>query len=577
MLRILHSLPRTHKLLILPVATMVTVLGTHKIISAFDTSGNHSPSLVAVNLPSVTLPADLQAHASTTSSVTTPPANTGKDAASDTLSGGDVTGQPIPLANLKARDIVDVSFLAKSDATDAEIVTPLKPAPVATDATAPSVKEAAKVDAQALHLAMQLPWNAPEAAEYEDIGGTSYEDLSADPLILNDGDIELEEELAANEVFVPSWETYTIQPGDTFAVMAERTLGLGYSEVLKLLDEMPEKKALTRWRVGDSFDFKLNETGDLLALRVMKNARTGYLIERNVEEKSFEVTSFEKTSQATERLFAGTVSGSFAQSASATGLSYAEVAELSVLLSKKLNFRRDTRRGDKFEVLVETDMIEGKATDSRILAAHYEGARMDLTVVRNSADDRFYTPDGHSLDPAFNRHPFNGSYRISSSFNLRRKHPITGRISPHRGTDFAMRTGSPVTSPAEGRVVKAAFQKNGAGNYLVIRHDNGYKTRYMHLSKRLVSEGDRVSMGQKIALSGNTGRSTGPHLHYEVMVNNSQVDPMRVKLPESKNLTGQALAAFKKESQQLLAKMDNDNDGTVVASRSASSNRPDGS
>ncbi|MEC9482695.1 MAG: peptidoglycan DD-metalloendopeptidase family protein, partial [Halomonas sp.] len=464
-------------------------------------------------------------------------------------------------------EIVDVSFLDPAARAIAKATAaPLKPADTAQ----------ARLDSQALHLAMQLPQGPAEAESIEEIGGTSYEDLSADPLILNDGDVDLEEELAANEVFVPSWETYTIQPGDTFAVMAERTLGLGYSEVLKLLEEMPEKKALTRWRVGDSFDFKLNETGDLLALRVMKNARTGYLIERNIDEKSFEVTRFEKSAQATERLFAGTVSGSFAQSASATGLSYAEVAELSSLLSKKLNFRRDARRGDTFEVLVETDMIDGKATDSRILAAHYDGKKMDLTVVRNSSDDRFYTPDGHSLDPAFSRYPFSGDYRISSSFNLRRHHPVTGRISPHRGTDFAMYTGTPVVSPADGRVVKAAFQKGGAGNYLVIRHDNGYKTRYMHLSKRLVSEGDRVTMGQKIALSGNTGRSTGPHLHYEVMVNNSQVDPMRVKLPESKNLSGQALAAFKKESKQLLAKLENDNNATVVASRSGTPRRADG-
>lgn len=571
MLRILHSLPRTHKLLLLPVATMVTVLGTHKLIAAFD-ANEGSETTAQVTSSQVSLPLDFQAKASPETAATdTVPFGESMPAEQAPL---DPTRQAVPLASLTAHEVVDISFMAASSATQVDAATQAHDAANAAD---PLRDKTPRLDTQALHLAMQLPSGGLLAGmESDEAGGTSYEDLSADPLILSDGDIELEEELAAKEVFVPEWETYTVQRGDTFAVMAERTLGLGYSEVMTLLEELPDKAVLTRWRVGDSFDFKLDENGDLLALRVMKDARNGYLIERNIENASFEVADIEKASEATERLFAGTLSGSFAQSASVTGLSNAEVAELTTLLSKKLNFRRNARRGDQFQVLVETDMIEGKSADSRILAVNYQGARMELTVVRNTVDNRFYTPEGYSLDPAFNRHPFAGHYRISSSFNLRRKHPITGRISPHRGTDFAMRTGTPVASPADGRVVKATHQSL-AGNYIVIRHDNGYKTRYMHLSKRLVSEGDRVSMGQKIALSGNTGRSTGPHLHYEVMVNNRQVDPMRVKLPESQNLSGEALAVFKKESKQLLAKLDSDTDATVVASRSAPKARPDGS
>ncbi len=98
-----------------------------------------------------------------------------------------------------------------------------------------------------------------------------------------------------------------------------------------------------------------------------------------------------------------------------------------------------------------------------------------------------------------------------------------------------------------------------AGKYIVIRHDNGYVTRYLHLSKALVKPGERVKMGEEIALSGNTGRTTGPHLHYEILVNNRQVDAMRVKLPDSQKLTGKALAAFKRQSENLLAKLDQSN------------------
>lgn len=580
MLRIFHSLPRTHKLLLLPVATMVTVLGTHKILAVFNeadvtTSTNKQVNL-AVAVP--TSAVDTQALDQLISTSTQSPDSTAVD--------HNIVGQAIPLADLTPREIVDLDFLKTAQARESgpsiggtEFQTQLPSAvAIAPDQPMPVTPPAANanrvaLDTQAIHIARQLF----EEHEEELVGGTSYEDFSTDPMILDGDKIELENELVAKEDFVPQWETYTVQPGDTFAVMAERTFGLGYSEVLRLLDSLPNDKALTNWHVGDNIDFQLDEEGQLLALRVMDDARSGYLIERDAEQHTFDVAEIEKAGEATQRLFAGTVSGSFAGSASATGLSHAEVAELSNLLAKKIDFRRDTRRGDRFQVLVEADMIEGKTLDSRILAAKYEGARAELTVVRNSKDDRFYTPDGHSLDPAFHRYPFEGDYRISSPFNLRRHHPISGRISPHRGTDFAMRTGSVVEAPADGRVIKTAFQAGGAGNYLVIRHDNGYKTRYMHLSKSLVKEGDRVTMGEKIALSGNTGGSTGPHLHYEVMVNNRAVDAMRVKLPENKSLSGQALAAFKQESEQLLAKLDTV-EGAQLASTSASSQRPsDGS
>ena len=539
MLRILHSLPRTHKLLLLPVATMVTVLGAHQIVTVVgDDSGNATSPKVATSSDST--------------------ASTLGGEALDTLAT--VTTRNIPLSDLKAQEIVDVSLIDKAHAKDNAL----------PEAQAFETRDThAHIANAAMHVAIQLPKLASESDyDSEELGGTSYEDFSIDPMELHDedGTPDLEREIAAQQEFVPEWETYTVQKGDTFAQMAERTLGLGYSDVMHILDSVPDKNTLTRWRVGRSFDYQLDEQGDLLALRVMKNAREGYLIERDSSHDDFDVSNITKATEATQRLFAGTVSGSFTLSAESTGLSGAEVAQLTNLLSKKLDFRRNTRAGDHFQVLVESDMLEGESVDSRILAAQYQGERMDLTVVRNSADDRFYTPDGQSLDPAFNRYPFEGHYRISSPFNLRRHHPITGRISPHRGTDFAMRTGTPVDAPAAGRVIKSAYQAGGAGNYLVIRHDNGYKTRYMHLSKRLVSEGDRVEMGQKIALSGNTGGSTGPHLHYEVMVNNRAVDAMRVKLPENQSLEGKALAAFQKQSKPLLAKLESDADAPAIAS-----------
>lgn len=566
MMRILHSLPRTHKLLLLPVATMVTVLGAQKVLTTFEDVQRDRQSLDTVHVP-------LEADAS--------PGLPNLDAKRDAVSGAlakanqalDATRGHVPISSLTASEIVDVDFIDAARANRTESGVPATLAMPAASGASPhgaaadAEDDAMRLDEGAQHMAMVIGTIAAGMLELEDgmvADATSYEEVTEDELALFDeGPIVLDQEIAANEPYVPQWQTYTVQSGDTFAIMAQEHLEMGYSEVMGLLDTLPEPRLLTHWRVGDRFEYQLDEQGDLLALRMMKNARDGYLVER--QEDAFEVATIERAGEATQRLFAGTISGSFARSAKATGLTSAEVAELSRVLEKKLDFRRDTRRGDRFQVLVESDIIDGESLDPRVLAVAYEGARMNLTVVRNPDDNRFYTPEGASLDPAFNRYPFEGRYRLSSHFNPTRRHPVTGRISPHKGTDFAMPIGTTVRAPADGRVEKVGNHP-AAGRYVVIRHDNGYKTRYLHLSRPMVSNGQRVTMGERIALSGNTGRSTGPHLHYEVLVNNSQVNAMKVALPDNKSLEGERLVAFQRQAEPMLAALASGETGAVVAS-----------
>jgi len=386
---------------------------------------------------------------------------------------------------------------------------------------------------------------------------TSYEDYDID---LVDTTSYLDFELAAEKPYVPEWQTHLVNPGETFAIIAQNKLNMGYSEVLSLLEEMPNPRLLTHWRSGQHFDYQLDEQGELLALKMMRNRRDGVLIERGVDK--LDVTVIERQGEPVQRLYAGTLSGSFARSAQSTGMGSDVVTDVTQLLEKKYDFRRDSRRGDQFQVLVESDMIDGHAFNSRVLAVRYEGERMDLTLVRNVSDDNFYTGKGSSLDPSFARYPFEGNYRLSSHFNPRRKHPVTGRVSPHNGTDFAMPTGTAITAPANGRVDRVDYH-SAAGRYVVITHDNGYRTRYLHLSRALVKPGDRVVMGEKIALSGNTGRSTGPHLHYEAHVNSKPVNAMRVDLPENTSLTGDSLLAFKRQAAPVLAALDSGETGNI--------------
>lgn len=572
MLRIFHSLPRTHKVLLLPVATMVTVLGTQKIIGVFDTVENSGSTATVATMSTLSPASSNLATKDADSATKTKDADSFASLSLASLSDG------IALDKLKSLDVLDIDVISKARAdvnVPNEIRAPYLAVTPSSEGTPEPEPAPAVIRSNVLAMAMSLAdyrdvASAPAADE--DLGGTSYEDWSFDTSLDPSTDTELGDEIASQEAYVPTWQSYTIQRGDTFALTAERTLGLEYATVMQILDTVPDKKVLTRWRVGKSFDYKLDASGELLALRVMKNPRDGYLIERDGDATSFEYAPIVNATEASQRMFTGTVSGSFAASAQSTGLSNKEVSELTRILSKKLDFRRDARVGDKFQVLVESDMIGGESLDSKILAAEYEGDRMDLTVIRNSADDHFYTPDGNSLDPAFDRYPFEGHYRVSSSFNLRRHHPVTGRISPHKGTDFAMRTGTPVDAPAAGRVERVVNHPI-AGKYILILHDNGYETRYLHLSKALVKPGERVKMGQTIAMSGSTGRVTGPHLHYEVLVNNRQVDAMRVPLPESQSLRGDALAAFKRESENLLAKLDQADDGRAIASVSGKRKR----
>ncbi|MAP35220.1 MAG: peptidase M23 [Halomonas sp.] len=552
MLRILHSLPRTHKLLLLPVATMVTVLGAQKLITTYHDLNQPQTPLESVLVP---LPSDSAPGVPSLRQERAPVAEA-IDRASRAL---DATREHIPLSELAATEIVDLDVITSAEASMASEAEP-------RDAQSQVALHEGALDDGALHMAIVLgtitsgmlnvdePVEIADATSYD---ATSYEDYGVE---LYDDVSFLELELAADEPFVPEWETHIVESGETFAVLAQNELGLGYSEVLALLDDLPDPRMLTHWRAGHSFDYQLDEEGQLLALRMMKNTREGVLLERDSDH--YAITAIERQGEPVQRLYAGNVSGSFARSAQATGLSSSSVTELTRILEKKLDFRRDSRRGDQFQVLVESDMIDGETLDSRVLAVKYDGDRMDLTVVRNANDDNFYTPEGSSLDPAFARRPFEGSYRLSSNFNPRRLHPVTGRVSPHNGTDFAMPIGTPITAPANGRVERVG-NHHAAGRYIVVRHDNGYRTRYLHLSQPLVSQGERITMGERIALSGNTGRSTGPHLHYEVIVNNTPVNAMTVELPENTSLSGDTLIAFQRQAEPMLAALESGQTGNI--------------
>lgn len=252
--------------------------------------------------------------------------------------------------------------------------------------------------------------------------------------------------------------------------------------------------------------------------------------------------------------FQGRITGSFYINAKKSGLSAGQIQQISSALEDKFDFSRQLRVGDTFHILVSKQYINGQYTyDSEVLGILIKTRRQTYSAFLNE-DGRYYDGAGKGLSTAYRRSPLDGRNRISSAFNPRRLHPVTKKIRPHNGTDFAVATGTKVFSIGDGVVQRAGYHP-AAGNYIVIKHGRKYTTRYLHLSKTYVRKGQRIKMGYLIGKSGNTGRSTGPHLHYEFHVYNKPVNAMKVSLPLSQEVSKKNKKRFNARRDGFLKEM----------------------
>jgi len=332
-----------------------------------------------------------------------------------------------------------------------------------------------------------------------------------------------------------------IERGDTLSQLFELA-GIDQHTMYKVLEADLQVLALDTLLPGNRIQFWDNANGELEKLELYFNPAHQVVFTR-FDDGTYGVNNINIEGIWQNRIVGGEINGSFYLSAKHAGLSAAEIQKVESLLKSKLNFSRDLRAGDTFSVLVNDQFVEGEPTGiTSIEGIRINTGRRDITAFQN-IDGNYYDIKGQSLVSAFQRIPLERQYRLSSRFNPNRKHPITGRVRPHNGTDFATPIGTKVVAPGDG-VVTLVTKHRYAGNYIVIEHDNKVRTRYLHLSKILVKKGQRVTRGQAIGLSGNTGASTGPHLHYEFIVNGRPVDAMKANIAEVKLLPKQQLHAF---------------------------------
>ena len=224
------------------------------------------------------------------------------------------------------------------------------------------------------------------------------------------------------------------------------------------------------------------------------------------------------------------------------------IVEFARIFGFEVDFQRDIRKGDWFEILYERfedDNNIVKDTGKIIYASMFvNGAEINLYNFKDgSGDIGFYDIKGKSIVKSLMKTPINGA-RLSSSYGMR-KHPILGYNKMHRGTDFAAPSGTPIMASGAGKITRARWC-GGGGNCVKIKHNSTYETIYAHMKSfaRGIKEGKRVKQGQIIGYVGSTGMSTGPHLHYEVIVNGRKVNSQKLKLPSGKILKGKAREEF---------------------------------
>lgn len=319
--------------------------------------------------------------------------------------------------------------------------------------------------------------------------------------------------------------SHTVVKGDTLKDVLERSGLEGETSKILTLD-YPE---LTNLKPGQQFYWILDRDGELEYLNWLVSEKEERIYERTSDGK-FKSQVLQKESLWKKEVLKGQIKGSFSSSLRAQGLNSKQISQLSTALQWQVSMR-NLKQGDKFAVLISREYLGNKLTgQGNVEAIHIiSGGKSYYAIQANNG--RYYSRQGETLGKGFARYPLQRQARVSSPFNPARRHPVTGRITPHKGVDFSMPIGTSIIAPADGIVEKVAYQANGAGRYIMLRHGREYQTVYMHLSKPLVKAGQQVKRGQRIALSGNTGRSTGPHLHYEFHINGRPVNPLTVKLP----------------------------------------------
>jgi murein DD-endopeptidase MepM/ murein hydrolase activator NlpD len=349
------------------------------------------------------------------------------------------------------------------------------------------------------------------------------------------------------------WTSVKVRKGQTLDAIF-RQQGLPVSLLHEIIALNSETKGLIKIRPGDIFDFQFDSAGELLQMRYALDEARYLLINQEESGPRAEIQHREIFSEVAET--EGVIQSSLFLAGKQAGLSDAMVMNLANIFGWDIDFILDIRKGDRFMLVYEKIYREGEfLRDGQILAATFinQGERFQAIYFEEGEVTGYFAPDGRNMRKAFLRAPLNFSY-ISSGFNPRRMHPVLKRIRAHNGIDYYAPRGTPVYSAGAGSVTRSAYSRTN-GHHVFIKHANNIETKYLHFTNRAVKKGQQLRQGQTIGYVGSTGLATGPHLHYEFLVNGVHRNPRTVPLPKVEPLGGQLLASFQTQAAPMLTQL----------------------
>ena len=346
---------------------------------------------------------------------------------------------------------------------------------------------------------------------------------------------------------------YIVKSSDTIESILKK-FSVKQSEIALIVKKI-KKKDLSNISPGQKIKFILKKSKNGKDLEIFK---INYPISKTtfvrIDKRKDGIEITRSITQLFKRkvVVQGNISNNLYSSASNAGMEPGIIIEFARIFGFEVDFQRDIRKGDGFQVMYERYFNDRnkKIKTGKILYAFLDVNNQKIKLYRfeNKNDYDFYDDKGKSIRKALMKTPINGA-RLSSPFG-NRKHPILGFTKHHNGTDFAAPTGTPIMASGNGTVIKAGWCGNG-GNCVRIRHNSSYTTGYGHMSKIATRTGRRVRQGQIIGYVGNTGMSTGPHLHYTVSHNGKFINSQKLKLPSGKILSGEERKKFELERIKL--------------------------